>query len=118
MAKTTTIVEKTAAPLGWFSCYLAEYDANNQQARILVLPVALWVTVEYNEDAETMRQEIRHFVADRSGDIIDYREVDMPFLCIAPPGVDPEVEAKDALENEPEALEAILSQRKSEELCS
>lgn len=95
------ILSTQPAPLGWFACYVKEMEEDqdnpaNTQASIIKIPVILWVTVRFQEDTIDY-EEIRHFVADTDGGIMDYLDVDYPFLCVIDPSADFERAVKAAL---------------------
>ena len=89
------IVREVAAPTGWYAYYLDHDDH-----ALHMLPVILWVTVEYDDygsegggeeiddyEPPNMVQEIRPFVMMRPGRIVDAQEPLLEFLTILGPGV-------------------------------
>ena len=76
------IRRETVAPSGWYAYYV---DLASKV--ISVLPLVLWVTVEYDEEGGTV-QEIRPFVLARSGRVLDAHEPESEFLCIYGPDID------------------------------
>ncbi len=93
-----SIVMTQPAPSGWLACYLGDISQEQQEAQILKLPIALWAVVEITDDDGEEHQEVRHFVADPSGEIIDYLDVGYPFLCVVEPGADIEKRARTAVQ--------------------
>lgn len=93
-----SIVSTQPVPSGWQACYLGSVSREEQEAEILKLPIALWVVVAVTDDNGECRHEIRHFVATPNGELIDYLDVEFPFLCIAEPGINMEHRAKAALQ--------------------
>ena len=90
------IILTQTVPPGWAACYVVDVEKEAQQASVLSLPIILWVTVRFDEDGETF-EEIRHFVADTDGEIKDFMELDLPFLCIVEPTSDFEKVTRAAL---------------------
>lgn len=82
--KEGNILNKVATPPNWTACYLVEDSKDSNEAEILKLPIILWVTVEFITDEESY-QQIRHYIADPNGDVLDYLEIPYPFLCVIGP---------------------------------
>jgi hypothetical protein len=52
------------------------------------MPLALWVTVDIVGDDGRVERHIRPYVARVTGEVMDAREVERPFLCLVPPTFD------------------------------
>ena len=82
------IVSSQAAPPGWACGYIVPAT---EAHLVVILPIALWVLVEYpvkiegTEIVEGTGQQFRPYVVNRHGQIADYMATSMEFLCIVPP---------------------------------
>jgi hypothetical protein len=91
------IIDSTPAPLGWQACYVLDRPLNEEESiKLLARPIILWVTIEFDDGA----QEIRHFIADWDGRIIDHLNLEHEFLCVVAPDQNFEELAKQALQEQ------------------
>ena len=102
--KATDIMSIEAAPPGWRACYLADFDPLTREGKLVVLPITLWGLVASDDSS----QEIRHFVVHANGEVVDYQAVEMSFVCVVPPGQDPERTVEVLLQSE--GTEVVVGQ--------
>ena len=98
-----SLVRETLAAPGWFAYY-----ADPWTKTISMLPVVLWVVVEYDDapacyeeglDPEVV-EEIRPFVLLSTGRVTDAHEVELQFLCMLGPDVDHSICVERALKEQ------------------
>ena len=81
------ILSTQPAPPGWIACYVAAIETDLKEADVIRIPIILWATVRFEEDGEDY-EEVRHFIADSEGGIMDFMDLEFPFLCVVEPSAD------------------------------
>jgi hypothetical protein len=81
------ILATQPAPPGWIACYVASIERDIKEADVIRIPIILWATVRFEEDGEDY-EEVRHFIADSEGGIMDFMDLEFPFLCVVEPSGD------------------------------